>query len=391
MPRSSIARVICSAIIVLGVFGRRAAAQDQCNLAKDLVVQALERIKTGTNDEVGDGLQLLKHATEVCINSGDAWYYRFLFEKKLGQAPKADYSMKKAKMFGSEAMDQVADPFQLAANPGTLGAASGPVHEKWALVVGISKFHDKGLGRLNFAGKDAEDFAALLLDPAVGRFDPANVHSLVEGEVTTRQLKQELNWLARSASDPNDLVVIFLSSHGTPRNKDTAEVNYIATSDTEVEPEDNLFATALPMVQVSDIVRTRIKAQRTVILLDTCHSGAAAGPSQGHAASLVSDSSASIAVLDRIRQGVGRAIVTSSSPDEKSYEGQPYSNGYFTHFLLEALRRNGGHDSIEQIYASLKQNVSKAAGSIQRKQTPVFSHSERGAEIVIGAPPSGGQ
>jgi hypothetical protein len=39
---------------------------------------------------------------------------------------------------------------------------------------------------------------------------------------------------------------------------------------------------------------------------------------------------------------------------------------------------------------SLKQNVSKAAGSIQRKQTPVFSHSEHGAEIIIGLPSSGG-
>ena len=80
--------------------------------------------------------------------------------------------------------------------------------------------------------------------------------------------------------------------------------------------------------------------------------------------------------------------MTSSSPEEQSYEGKPYENGYFTHFLLEALRRNNGHDSVEQVYASLKQNVSKAAGSIQRKQTPVFSKSEHGEEIVIGASPA---
>src|ERR1700733_6962833 len=96
------------------VFSGPIAAQDQCNLAKDLVVQGLERVKTGTNDEVGDGLQLLKHATEVCISSGDAWYYRSLFENKLGQAAKAKYSLDKAKMFGSEAMDEGADPFRLA-------------------------------------------------------------------------------------------------------------------------------------------------------------------------------------------------------------------------------------------------------------------------------------
>jgi Caspase domain len=389
MMRSLSRGAICVAIIVFTALAPRAGAQDQCNLAKDLVVQALERIKTGTNEEAGDGLQLLKHATEVCINAGDAWYYRSVFERKIGQPSKSDYSLKKAKMFGSEAMDQNADPFQLATTPGAPKTAAGPVHEKWALVVGISRFQDKRLGRLNFASKDAKDFAAVLVDPSVGRFKPSNVHSLVDGEVTTRQLKQELNWLARSANDPNDLVVIFLSSHGTPRNKDTAEVNYIATSDTEIEPEDNLFATALPMVQISDIVRSRIKAQRTVVLLDTCHSGAAAS-SQANAGSPRSDLPASGDVLDRIRQGIGRAIVTSSSPDEKSYEGTPYANGYFTHFLLEGLRKDGGRDSVEELYTSLKQNVSKAASSIQRKQTPVLAYSERGAEIIIGIPPSGG-
>jgi uncharacterized caspase-like protein len=377
--------IIVSVLFACGTFAPPSAAQDKCNLAKDLVVQARERIRSGTNEEVGDGLQLLKQAVELCFNAGDAWYYRSLFEKKLGQARQAEYSLSKAKTFGSEAMGQGEDPFQLATSPSAPAAATGAVHTKWALVVGISRFNDKGLPRLNFASKDAKDFAAALLDPNVGRFSSSNVHSLVDGEVTTKQLKQELNWLARSANDPKDLVVIFLSSHGTPRNKDTAEVNYIATSDTEVEPEDNLFATALPMVQISDIVRTRIKAQRTVILLDTCHSGAAAA----RTGSGVADVAASDAALDRIRRGVGRAILTSSLPDEKSYEGTPYTNGYFTHFLLEGLRKDGGHDSVEQLYAYLKQNVSKAAGSIQRRQTPVFTHSEHGADIVIGVSTGG--
>jgi hypothetical protein len=389
MHLASARRALCFSSALAFLFLSQVAAQEQCNLAKDLVVQSLERIKMGTNEEAGDGLQLLKHATEVCINSGDAWYYRSLFEKKLGQASKADYSLKKAKMFSSEAMDAGADPFVLSTGPHAGTFAPGPVHEKWALVVGISKFQDSRLHRLNFASKDAKDFAAVLLDPKIGRFQASHVHSLADGEVTTRQLKQELNWLARSASDPNDLVVIFLSSHGTPRSIDTAEVNYIATSDTEVIPEDSLFATALPMVEVSDIVRSRIKARRTVIFLDTCHSGAAIGnPNVSQPGP--ADSSASLAALDRLRQGVGRAIVTSSATDEQSYEGTPFANGYFTHFLLEALQKNGGQDSIEQIYGYLKQSVAKAAGAIQRKQNPAFSRSEHGEEIVIGAPAGGG-
>ena len=81
--------------------------------------------------------------------------------------------------------------------------------------------------------------------------------------------------------------------------------------------------------------------------------------------------------------------MTSSAPEEQSYEGKPFDNGYFTHFLLEALRKSKGNDSIEQVYEAVKQNVAKAAASIQRKQTPVLNKSERGQEIVIGAAAAG--
>jgi hypothetical protein len=360
--------------------------QEKLNLSKDVVVQALEQVKTGTKKEAEDGLQLLKHAAEICINNGDAWYYRAVFEKERGQPANAPYALDKAKRFGSEAMDQGLNPFHLATAPPPGAPVTTtvlePLGEKWALVVGISKFQDKHLPHLNFTSKDAKDFSAYLLDPKLGRFKAENVHSFTEGEVTTKQLKMELNWLARSAQ-PADMVVIFLSSHGTPRSRDTADVNYIATSDTETEPEDNLFGSSIPLTDISDIVRSRIKAKRTVILLDTCHSGAAIKTAQ----SGMKDASPSEDAVDRIRQGVGRAILTSSSPEEQSYEGKPYDNGYFTHFLLEALRHNNGNDTIEQVYASLKQNVSKAAASIQRKQTPVFNKSEHGNEIVLGAKP----
>ena len=361
------------------VFVSPARAQgDLCAVAKDLTVQGLEQVKSGSTNEVQDGLQLLKHANDVCISFGDAWYYRALFEKRLGQTARTNYSLSKAKFFGSEAMDQGLDPFALATGGPVETAEPGTLREKWALVVGISNFQDRHLPHLNFAGKDAMDFAAFLTDPNAGRFKADNVHTLA-GDVSTKQLKMELNWLARSAQ-PDDLVVVFIGSHGTARNKDTADVNYIATSDTELEPEDNLFATSIPLVEISDIVRTRIKARRTVILLDTCHSGAAAATAEGRA-----DSSASQAALDRIRQGYGRVILTSSQADELSYEGRPYANGYFTHFLIEALRKDN-HSSIEQVYAEVRDGVSRAAQSVHGRQTPVLSHSDNGTQIVINAP-----
>jgi hypothetical protein len=380
-------------------------AQSSCGVAKDFELQALERIHSGSNSEVGDGLELLKHANELCREMGDAWYYRSLFERKLNQTAKADYSLSNARKYGSEAMDEGASPFIPAAPPQPDLKTLPPLRTKWALIVGISKFSDAGLN-LNFTGKDAKDLAAVLVDPKVGRFPSSNVHTLTE-DVTTRRLKEELNWLARMA-EPDDLVVIFLASHGTSRSQDTADVNYVVTSDTDLKDQDTLFSTAVGMAELSDVVRTRIRARRTVILLDTCHSGAA-GVANRERALEVSESAPSTSVLERIGQGVGRAIVSSSQENQNSYEGAPYQNGYFTHFLMETLRKDNGMDTVQQMFASMKDQVSKAAGARGKSrstldrgfdggdsnkpiedlgQTPVLTASDIGGDIVLGAPVS---
>ena len=392
-------------LLVISAVAPSARAQgDRCGVSKDFEFQALEQIKTGAQSEVEDGLQLLKQATEVCASFGDAWYYRSLFERKLGQTPKANYSLDKAKLFGSQAMDDGANPFVLAAPPRPGETKLPPVRNKWALVVGISQFSDTRLS-LQYTTKDARDFAAALADPKVGRFPAANVHVLGETEVPTSRFKEELNWLARSAQE-DDLVVIFVATHGTSRTDDTAEVNYIVTSDTDLSSQDKLFGSALGMVELSDIVRSRIKARRTVILLDTCHSGGALSTSKERAAGLA-DSAPSTQALDRIRQGVGRAILTSSQEEQFSYEGAPFQNGYFTHFLLEALRQNNGMNTVQQDYDYVKEQLPKAvaarvqtsrgvrlkdnapaAASQPATQVPALSSSELGGDIVLGAPPS---
>ena len=367
-------------------------AQGRCGVAKDFVVQALERIRDGSRDEVEDGLQLLKHANETCASLGDAWYYRSLFERRVGHTDKEKYALGKAKEFGSEAMDQGLDPFALATGAPGGPVTLGQVREKWALVVGISKFRDARVPRLNYPSKDAQDFAALLKDPQIGRFRPENVHLLVDADATTRKIKMELNWLARSAK-ADDLVVVFLASHGSPRSRDIAGVNYIITSDTELgdpnKDPDSLFATALPMVDLSDIVRGRIQARRTAIFLDTCHSGAAVGrTATSHA---FSDASASKEALDRIRQGVGRAIVTSSGVTESSYENDDARNGYFTYFLMKALQQSKGLDPIDKVYDYVRAQVSKNVMTrFKLPQNPALSLSDQRVDIVLGAKPAGG-
>ena len=362
---------------LLMVLSYVALAQERCGAGKDLMVRALERVSTESSpSEIEDGIQLLKHATEECSTLGDAWYYRSLFERKLGHGSQADYALKKAQFNGSDAMDQKLDPFHLAAPPEPGEMLPRNVHDKWALVIGVSTFRDPAIN-LEFTAKDAVDFAALLTNKAYGRFQPDHVHLVTNAQATTKRIKQELNWLARSAGR-NDLVVIYLSSHGTPRQADIAGVNYIYTADTEVTDQDSLFATALPMVDVVDVVRTRVQARRAVVFLDTCHSGEAVGAG-------LKPSSVNAATLDRMTEGVGRVIIASSQADQESYESRTIRHGFFTYNLIRALKQDNGLDDIDKVYAFVRDQVSRQVmAEKHQQQTPVMSKGTQAAQIVIG-------
>jgi len=415
---SALARAAGAALLAVVACACVHAQDDRCGAGKDLVVQALERVPPGSSDDAyEDALQLLKHAVSTCSELGDAWYYRSLVEQKLGHANLAQYSMDKARMFGSEAMQQGVNPFVLATPPARSraltanapqgpGAASGaavagPIQQKWALIVGVSRFADRAVPQLNYTTGDASAFAAELKDPAIGRFPAANVHVLTDDQATTRNIKEQLNWIARNAQ-PNDLVVIYVATHGSPRELDSAGgVNYIVTYDTEIKnadhpDEDALYATALPMVELANAVATRMKALRTAVILDTCYSGGAVTNVSKKMGAGIANSAPSQANLDRISQGTGRIVIAAASSNEESLESDQLRHGYFTYFLLQALKSGSGMTPMSQVFATVAQQVSDRVTADGKKdgetvgQHPVMSRSSEDADFALGATAGGG-
>jgi uncharacterized caspase-like protein len=229
--------------------------------------------------------------------------------------------------------------------------------------------------------------ARLLTDPQVGRFPAANVHLLTDQKATTVAIKSELNWLARNAG-PEDLVVVYLSSHGSPREMDTAGISYVITHDTDLASQDSLYATSLPMIDVADAVRTRVRAQRAVVFLDTCYSGAAV-PGARDLIYEKEGLGVSRDMVNRIRQGTGRVIITSSSAREKSWEDDQLANGIFTHFLMAGLRQREGLAPVEEVFTYLKDRVAQSVRAQKgASQAPTMTRSDQGSAIVIGAPPA---
>jgi uncharacterized caspase-like protein len=155
-------------------------------------------------------------------------------------------------------------------------------------------------------------------------------------------------------------------------------LSYVLASDTDDHTEDTLFGSALPMTEISNIIRSRIKAERTVVFLDTCYS-------EGGTEGLVHPASASHETLEEMKAGFGRAIIASSKDNQKSQESDQLSNGIFTHFLIEALTQKEGKISLADMFGYVREHVQSTAKSERNaEQTPVLVRSNQGGEIVIG-------
>jgi uncharacterized caspase-like protein len=380
----------------------------RCGAGQDLVVQALEQISPqSSNDTFEDALELLKHAVAECPELGDAWYYRSLVEKHLGHTALANYALDKARFNGSEALNEGLDPFVLStpASRGfeTSGATTpvptappvrpGPVQQKWALVVGIGQFTDTAIPRLHYTTDDAKAFAAALEDPNIGGFSADNVHVLADDQATTKNIKEQLNWIARNAQ-PNDLVVIYVATHGTPRTMDTAGANYLVTYDTEIYhagnlDQDSMYATAYPMVELANAVATRMKALRTAVFLDTCYSGGAAGTGAAATsapAEKLASAAPSEAMLAHMIEGTGRIVMTASQVNEESLESDQLHHGYFTYYLLQALKSGKGETPLSEIYSKVAQQVSQSVTAQGMHQHPVMDRSSANADFALRSP-----
>jgi uncharacterized caspase-like protein len=133
------------------------------------------------------------------------------------------------------------------------------------------------------------------------------------------------------------------------------------------------------MTDISQIIRSRVQARRTVVILDTCYS-------ENAAAGVITPATPDETQLSDLKAGSGRAIIAASKEKQVSNESDDFENGIFTHFLMEAIRKQEGKQALAQIFDYVSNEVpSYSAKHSFTKQNPVMFSSEHGDGIVIGA------
>jgi tetratricopeptide (TPR) repeat protein len=245
----------------------------------------------------------------------------------------------------------------LHVDPDSLRSLGTP---RWAVLVGVSDYADPRL-RLQYAHRDVTELWSLLQSSACGRFADDRAQILVNERATTAAVTRAIRSFLQQAQ-PDDLVLIYFSGHSAPDPARPKNL-YFLTHDTN---PDDMAGTALPMREISKSLDENLEARRVILLMDTCHSGAAGakGPSER------SDAAALNRYLQELRHAKeGFAFFASSEAGEQSHEHEKWGGGHglFTHLVLEGLRGKADSDqngivTLGELFDYVRQQTRVLAG-----------------------------
>jgi replicative superfamily II helicase len=223
------------------------------------------------------------------------------------------------------------------------------------LFIGIDRYASPGVNWLTCSSRDATALHALFTDTLGG-----TTKLLLDEEATVAAIREQFEVLA--TSDPDDVVVIAFSGHGT-------ETHELATCETDIY---DLATTAIPLTTLGDWC-ARIKARRLLIVLDCCFSGAM-GAKALQVEGVPRDIQSVDAKLNQI-SGEGRVILTASGPTEQAWESPRLGHSFLTLHFLEALQgpeevRQGDRVGVLRLLDYVVRRVVDTARIIRREQNP---------------------
>lgn len=226
-----------------------------------------------------------------------------------------------------------------------------PSRDLYLITIGTSNYKDPSFN-LNYAVKDAKDLVALFTINDQDVYDKVHARSLFDNDVTAENIEGLHEFLGQSK--PDDVVLVFVAGHGV------LDVNfdyYFGTFDMDF---NNPSEKGLAYERLEGIL-DRIKANKKILIMDTCHSGEIDKEDVFFAETTEEDENAgdvsfrsvgsevkenSNATPSRVanelfndlRRGTGATVISSAGGAEFAMESEEWKNGLFTYCMLNGLK-----------------------------------------------------
>jgi hypothetical protein len=244
---------------------------------------------------------------------------------------------------------------------------------KSALLIGVSEYQT-GLASLPGAVRDVSAMQQVLQHPQVGGFD--QVLTLLNP--ASQEMREAIESLF-SDRKKDDLTLLFFSGHGV---KDDQGRLYFATRSTRKKPDGDLMrATAVSASSVQDAM-SNSRSRRQIIILDCCFSGA-------FAEGMTAKDDGSVDIQSQLG-GEGRAVMTSSTSTQYSFEQQGSALSIYTSYLVEGIETgaadvdNDGLISVDELHEYARKKVQEAAPAMK----PKLYATEEGFKIRLAQAPT---
>ncbi len=238
---------------------------------------------------------------------------------------------------------------------------------KFALLIGVSEYSE-GLRSISSAIQDIEAMRRVLEHPDMGAFDQVTV--LPNPDRRSMETAVE-DLFVNPNLQRDDLVLLYFSGHGL---KDQNARFFLSTRDTGRDQNGGFRrAKALAASELQEYI-TDSRSQRQIIILDCCFSGALVQgmPIKGE-----------FNIQEELG-GKGRAILTSSSPIEYSFESEDNDLSIYTKYLVEGIETGAADKdgdqliSVNELHEYASERVKEAAPAM----TPKFYLSLEGDDTI---------
>ena len=227
------------------------------------------------------------------------------------------------------------------------GATAKP--NLYVLAVGVNKYRDRSLW-LQYSVPDAQSITQNFGGQNSSLYQNVFTYELLDGDVTKENLSEQFALLSSKVA-PDDVFVLFIAGHGTTSQK-TGDYYFIPSNFRYTDSE----AVVAQGVSKNDILSymSNIRAEKSLIMLDTCNSGAFTNDTTARG---FSEKTA----LERLVRATGQAVLTAASEEQSAMEGYN-GHGIFTYVLLEALsgkadRNNDGYITLNEVASYIEGRV----------------------------------
>lgn len=238
-------------------------------------------------------------------------------------------------------------------NPHLLHAEDKKGPGTYAVIIGISDYANAGIGKLDYAHRDAQYFADYLQSPSGGAVPQDNIVLLQNESATYTAIYNALDWLVETCKE-GDLVYFYFSGHGDMENTTMYKLGFLLSYNT---PRTNYINNAVRIEDLNNYANTlSVKTKAKVILItDACHSGKITG----------GENKGSYLAGEQLRTVQNNEIrMASCGSDQVSVEDVKWGGGrgVFSYYLLNGLtgladEKKDGKISVKEIAAYLKASM----------------------------------